>query len=188
MRPAVEAALAVAREGLTADPPVAPPAGLVRYLGFKKLSGPALRAIAKVVDADDEFRARVAAAVDEEAVGRAGVLWLRRPEGWAEEIEAIAAEQAARAVEEAEARSERDARRRLAAAKAAADRANEAARAANAKVEQMRAELASERSRRAAAEQVVADLEADVAHERQARADLERRLREADERAAKAVV
>lgn len=185
MRPAVEAALAVAREGLTADPPVAPPSGLTRYLGFKKLSVPALQAIARVVDGDDEFRERVAAAIDDDAIGRAGVLWLRRPDGWAADLDALVAERAAHAADRADARGEKDARRRLAAAKAAADRATETARAATDKVEQMRAELASERSRRAAAEQVVADLEADVAHERRARADVERRLRQADERAAK---
>jgi len=185
LRPAIEAALAVAREGLTADPQVVPPAGLARYLGFKKLSVPVLQAITRVVDGDDEFRERVAATVDEATVGRAGVLWLGRPDGWDGELDELIVEQAAHAADRADARSEKDARRRLASAKAAADRANESARAATAKVEQMRAELASERSRRATAEQSVADLEADVAHEREARADLEQRLRQADERAAK---
>jgi predicted RNA-binding protein with PIN domain len=185
LRPAVEAALAVARDGLTADPPVAPPPALTRYVGFKKLSAPAIQAIARVVEGDDEFRARVAAAVDEESVGRAGLLWLRRPDGWADELAELVAQEAHQAADRAEARSEKDARRRLASAKAAAARANESARAANAKVDQMRSELGNERSRRVAAEQVVADLEADLAHERGARADLERRLRQADERAAK---
>ena len=187
MRPAVEAALAVAREGLTADPRVAPPPGLAPYLGFKKLSLPALRAIARVVEGDAEFRARVADAVDEEAVGRAGVLWLRRPEGWAEELAGIDSEVTAHAAASADARSEKDARRRLASARAAADRATDAARAADARLEQMRTELAGERSRRAAAEQQLADVAADVAHEREARAEAERQRQQADERAAKAV-
>jgi hypothetical protein len=51
------------------------------YLGFAKLSPAALSAIARVVDQDDEFRARVAASSDEGAVGRGGWLWLTRPPG-----------------------------------------------------------------------------------------------------------
>src|SRR4029453_10752349 len=47
--------------GLSDAPPVVPPAGLRRYLAFTRLSAAALQAIARVVDNDDGFRARVAA-------------------------------------------------------------------------------------------------------------------------------
>ena len=180
MRPAVEAALAVAREGLTAEPRVLPPPGLQRYLGFTKLSAPALRAIARVVDTDDEFRARVASAADEVAVGRAGMLWLTRPEGWAEELAELEAEEAAHAAASADVRGERDARRRLASAQAAAERANAAAQAATAKLDRMRVELAAERARRAAAEQQVGELESKLVEEGEARAAALRRVQEAE--------
>jgi len=163
VRPAVEAALAVAREGVTADPPVLPPPGLQRYLGFTKLSGPALAAIARVVDSDDEFRARVADAVDEGVVGKAGLLWLRRPDGWADELARIEAEGHAAAEADADQREERDARRKLAAVQAAADRASAAAQVRAAKLDEMRAELAAERSRRAVAEKRLLSLEAALA-------------------------
>ncbi|HEV7758620.1 MAG TPA: hypothetical protein VGO78_06510, partial [Acidimicrobiales bacterium] len=68
------------------DPPVVPPAGLRRYLGFTRLSTATLQAIARVVDGDDEFRAHVAGEVDEADVGRAGWLWLTRPEGYLDDL------------------------------------------------------------------------------------------------------
>ena len=91
IRPAVESALAVARAGLTADPIVPPPPALKRYLGFSKLSSRSLEAIARIVERDDAFRARVAASVDEAKVGRAGWLWLARPEGWRDQLDELEA-------------------------------------------------------------------------------------------------
>ncbi|MCU1372290.1 MAG: hypothetical protein JWO77_3484, partial [Ilumatobacteraceae bacterium] len=38
--------------------------------------------IARVIDDDGVFRARVAEAADEAELGRAGWLWLHRPVGW----------------------------------------------------------------------------------------------------------
>ena len=72
IRPAVEAALAVAREGLSADPVVLPPHALRPYLDFARLSSNALKAIARAVDRDDEFRARVVGG------GRRGIRGPRR--------------------------------------------------------------------------------------------------------------
>ena len=92
IRPAVEAALAVARAGLTADPIVPPPPPLRPYLDFARLSPRSLKAIARAVDRDDEFRARVAGGGRRGQVGRAGWLWLARPDGWADELATIEAE------------------------------------------------------------------------------------------------
>jgi len=97
VRAAVEAALTVAREGLTLVPPLVPPPGIRRYLGFTKLSTAAVRAVAQVLERDDDYRSRVAAAVDEAAVGRAAWLWLTRPEGWEEEFAQLRREAAATA-------------------------------------------------------------------------------------------
>ncbi|HWJ61583.1 MAG TPA: NYN domain-containing protein [Acidimicrobiales bacterium] len=51
-------------------------------LGFSRLSTAAYGVIARVVDEDGIFRARVAEAADEDEVGRASWLWLHRPVGW----------------------------------------------------------------------------------------------------------
>jgi predicted RNA-binding protein with PIN domain len=172
----------VARRGLTDEPPVVPPAGLRRYLGFTRLSTAALQAIARVVDSDDAFRARVAAAVDEDEVGRAGWLWLARPDGYLDEIELLEKDAASAAAADAEDREERDARRRLAAAQAAADRATEAARAQARETDDLRGELADERSRRAAAEVRIADLDAELAQLRAERARAVRELKDVESR------
>ena len=82
LRPALELALDVARGGLDADPPVPPPSGLRKVLTFARPSGAAWATVLRVVEADDEFRARVAEAADPDVVGRGPWLWLTRPEGW----------------------------------------------------------------------------------------------------------
>jgi predicted RNA-binding protein with PIN domain len=183
IRPAVESALAVARSGLAADPVVPPPVALRPFVGFAKQTPQSLRAVARVVERDDEFRARVVEAVDEAEVGRAGWLWLARPDGWEDELESLEAESAARTADEAEAREERSATRRLALAQAALQRAEAEAAARLADLEALRAELGSEREKREAADGRVADLEAEVATVTSARAEAVRNLKAAEARA-----
>lgn len=183
IRSAVESALAVARSGLAADPVVPPPVALRPYVGFAKLTPQSLRAIARVVERDDEFRARVVEAVDEAEVGRAGWLWLARPDGWEDELDELEAASAARTADEAEAREERSATRRLASAQAAAQRAEAAAAARLAELEALRSELGSEREKRQAADGRVADLEGEVATLTAARAEAVRNLKAAEARA-----
>jgi predicted RNA-binding protein with PIN domain len=183
IRPAVESALAVARSGLAADPVVPPPVALRPYVGFAKLTPQSLRAIARVVERDDEFRARVVEAVDEADVGRAGWLWLARPEGWEDELDELEAASAARTADEAEAREERSATRRLASAQAAAQRAEAASAARLAELEALRSELGSEREKRQASDERVADLEGEVATLTAARAEAVRNLKAAEARA-----
>jgi hypothetical protein len=89
LRAALEAALAVAREGEDDTPAVPAPAGLRPFLRFAKLPPRALTATRKALDGDDEFRARVAEAAGEADVGRAGWLFLARPKGWEEELAAL---------------------------------------------------------------------------------------------------
>ena len=175
IRPAVEAALAVARAGLTADPIIVPPHAVRPYLDFARLSGNALRAIALTVDRDEAFRARVAAAVDEAAVGRAGWLWLTRPEGWEDDLAGIEAERGARAAEDRERRDERTATKRLASAQAAAEQ-----RAAE--VESLRRELARERELRIEAAARLADAESEVARLVAARTEVVRNLKDVEAR------
>ncbi|MCB1039225.1 MAG: NYN domain-containing protein [Acidimicrobiales bacterium] len=87
LRPAARLALSVAAEGEVAEERIAAPAALRPLLGFSRLSTTSYRTIARVVDDDGIFRARVAeAAPDEAAVGRVGWLWLHRPVGWRDEL------------------------------------------------------------------------------------------------------
>lgn len=76
----------MARAGERATPPIPAPAPLARLLKFRSLPATALDAARRVLDNDDEFRARVAAEVDEARVGRAGMLVLTRPDGWEDEL------------------------------------------------------------------------------------------------------
>jgi predicted RNA-binding protein with PIN domain len=182
IRPAVESALAVARSGLTADPVVPPPSALRPYLGFARQTPHSLRAIARVVESDEDFRSRVAGSVDEAKVGRAGWLWLARPEGWASELEVLESESAARDADEQEAREERAATRKLAAAQAAARRAEIEAEAHRSELEAVRTELAAERELRVSAEARLSALEAQVADLAAARGDAIRNLKRVEAR------
>jgi predicted RNA-binding protein with PIN domain len=136
--------------------------------------------VARVVERDDEFRARVAAAVDEDEVGRAGRLWLARPPGWEDELAALEAAAATEAAGAAEAREERSASRKLAAATAAAQRAEAQAATQLAELEDLRARLADERAARSGAEHRVVELEARAAELAAARAEAVRKLKQAD--------
>src|SRR5690606_15596181 len=180
IRPAVEAALAVARAGLEADPVVPPPPGLGRYLRFARQTPASLKAVARIVERDEAFRARVAAAVDEATVGRAGWLWLTRPEGWEDELAAIEAEHAARRADEEEQRSEREARRKLERAEAAASKARAEAERWRAEAERSRAALAAERRARQEAEARVRTLQASLDDLADDRAAVVRKLKEVE--------
>lgn len=82
IRPACRLAVAVAREGEAADPRIPAPAALRPVLRFARLSAAAYATIARVLDDDGIFRARVAEEADEDDVGRAAWLYLHRPVGW----------------------------------------------------------------------------------------------------------
>jgi predicted RNA-binding protein with PIN domain len=165
---------------------VLPPPSLRPYLGFAKLSPAALSAIARVVDQDDDFRARVAASSDEGTVGRGAWLWLTRPPGWADDLAAIEAEdrqrRASRAAEQREARDERSAARRLAATQAALTRAETVAEERRLELDRLQQELDEVRRARTAADARVAELETTVAQLDEARAAAVRNLKDAETR------
>jgi predicted RNA-binding protein with PIN domain len=152
--------VAVARAGADATPTVPAPAALRPFLHFSRLPATALQAARRVLDADEAFRARVAEDVSEAEVGRAGWLFLDRPDGWEEDLDTLVRRSETDRAEAAERRAEHDARRRLAAVEAAARRAEEDA--ASARAEALRAGelLAEERRTRREAAQREADLAA----------------------------
>lgn len=157
LRPALEAALAVARSGYRETPPRPAPRALQPLLGHARLTSPALATIRRVLDGDDAFRERVAETVTEADVGRAGWLFLHRPAGWDDELAGIAATEAERADAERAGREERTTARRLRGAEEAlaetrarlADandrlaRARRARRAAEAEVQALRSRVAA---------------------------------------------
>jgi predicted RNA-binding protein with PIN domain len=176
----------VARAGLRAGPVVVPPTALRPYLGFARLSPAALAAIARVVDQDQDFRARVAASVEADAVGRGGWLWLARPAGWEAELATIEAQLSAReasqAAERLAARDERSAVRRLAATQTALARAEALAEERRVELERVQRELTEVRAGRSEVEARIATLEASVAELAEARATAVRNLKDAEAR------
>lgn len=119
LRPALEAAVVVARTGQAASPPVPAPRALRPVLGFTHLPDASLALVRRAVEDDEAFRRQVRDAVDGEVLGRGPWLFLDRPEGWEEELRALSG--VARQREEAAERdrSEASAVRRLARAEVA---------------------------------------------------------------------
>ena len=120
-------AVRVAVEGLALDPAEPVPVRLRPILRFRKFTAAARATVREVLESDDEFRARVVAVADEEDLGRYGWLWLTRPDGWEQELQAVPSDAASngdlasleRRLRGAEAavervRSERDAEREAA--------------------------------------------------------------------------
>jgi predicted RNA-binding protein with PIN domain len=156
LRPALEAAVAVARAGEDDIPVQAAPSALRPFLNFTKLPARALVAARRTLDGDEDFRARVASEVSEESVGRAGWLFLTRPDGWQADLDALAQQHERKRAGVADHRAEDSARRRLGTAEGIARRAEAAAASARAEAAQATAALAEERrARRAAAGDVV---------------------------------
>ncbi|MFI5044151.1 MAG: hypothetical protein ACHQDC_05115, partial [Acidimicrobiales bacterium] len=102
---ALEAAFAVARRD--AASPVGPPspAALRPVIRFNRLPQRALSTVRDVVDHDEAFRAHVADSTDLSGLDRPSLLFLTRPDGWAEELELLAD---AAAEDTARERAERD--------------------------------------------------------------------------------
>lgn len=168
--PALEAAWLVARVGERATPPQHAPRAVRRLLNHARLTAGAAKVVRKALNDDDEFRARVASVATEEAVGRAGVLFLARPDGWEQELAELMAAEAETEEAEGEEREKRTTVRRLKGAERARRRAEEALAEAKAQATRAAADLAEERRGRKAAEAEVralgdrvAALEQDVA-------------------------
>jgi predicted RNA-binding protein with PIN domain len=83
---ALELAIGIAAAGAKLRPPLAYPAQLKPLFRLQKLPPRALADARRALEADDEFRARIGSVVTADLVGEAGLLWLRRPEGWRERL------------------------------------------------------------------------------------------------------
>ncbi len=173
LRPAIEAALRVAREGEDADPVEPAPVLLRRYLRFARLPAPALEVARRVIDDDDDFRGRVVAAASADEVGEAGWLWLARPDGWQTRLGELVGVAERRRQDVSAEREERSAMKRIAELEEALRRADVAAAASASAAADARHELDAERARRRASERLVTELQATMAR---AAADAERDL------------
>ena len=160
LRPAAELAIEVAQVGARQQPPLDVPRGLRPLVGHARVTKAALATARRVCEADADFRSRVAAALDapgaEAAVGRPGVLWLRRPEGWEAELGGLLAQAREAAAAEEERTLERSAQRRLRHAEQARERAERAAEEARRSAEAAKVDLQEERRLRRAAEEAAA--------------------------------
>ena len=179
VRPALERALEVARQGVAATPTVAAPKELVRYLDFQKLTGPALGAVQRVLDRDDDFRRRVLASTTPEEIGAASWLALSRPAGWEVLLQTVAEADAHATAGDAAARQARDLQRALEASERKRAQADEALVSLRDEREAIREELASVRKDRRRAEDALTTVERRVDDLAQKLDDRETRLTEA---------
>lgn len=139
----VELALGVARTGEEGDPPVPAPSSLRRFYAFSRLPPAAVDHVVRVLDSDDEFRARVAEAALEDALGRVGWLWLTRGDGWEAEIAVQVAQAGSMAAGERVRWAGRRADRANEAASSVVERADRRRREAEQEAERARLEAAS---------------------------------------------
>ncbi|HEX4864220.1 MAG TPA: hypothetical protein VFV02_09120, partial [Acidimicrobiales bacterium] len=86
IRAALELSWAVAKVGSQARPPLTVPGRLRPLMKVSRLPDRMLSTVRDVVDSDEEFRARVTQAADEELLARPSWLWLVRPDGWEDEL------------------------------------------------------------------------------------------------------
>lgn len=176
LRDMVEFVLTVVREGQKLKPPLDAPTALVRLTRSTKLTPQTCEAVRRILETESGFRERLASVVTPEAVDAIGLAWLRRPEGWQDEVRRLAAERADQAAHaDAQRRLRAEERRRVAAEEhrarvlaesvqlrdALADVSDRMA-AAEAEVERLREELAELSS-----ELTASQLEARHAHDRE---------------------
>jgi predicted RNA-binding protein with PIN domain len=154
VRPALEHVVEFLRRARLTQPRLRYPSQLRRHLRPGRLGAADLRQIRRLVDADADFRAAVAAELDD-AADPVVTLWLRRPEGWESELARLEAESTRRRAAAAEGREALAERRRREAAEQRAERAEaEVARVVD-DLDSLRGELEAQRSR-------VDELEAEV--------------------------
>ena len=89
--PMFEVALKVAKSGLKKKPKIAPPPKVAPIVRFTKVPAKAKDTLLEVLDSDEEFRTRVAKAADERKVGRIGMAYLERGDGWREFVDEMVA-------------------------------------------------------------------------------------------------
>jgi hypothetical protein len=163
LRPAVEFAVAIAAEGQKIKPPIAYPAALKPFLRQPRIPSAALGKLRRAIEADADFRRRLAAGALPELVDPIGIEWLRQDEGWEDRIAALVAEREAAASQADEQTALRRAERRREAAEHVAARTRVELAALQARIDELTAELAAVRSAGRGTQGDVEALRAEVA-------------------------
>ncbi|MFP5487753.1 MAG: NYN domain-containing protein [Acidimicrobiia bacterium] len=120
LRSAIEYAVLIAHEGQKLKPPLAYPAGLKKYFTTARIPATSLPTLRRLIEADDDFRSRIALGAVPELVDEIGRTWLQRPTGWEQQLRRLVAE-----AEEAE--EQADAARQLRRAEKRREAAEQAA-------------------------------------------------------------
>jgi len=157
---ALEFAVGIAATNARSRPrPLPFPAAMRPFLRERKLSHKALAEVRRAVEDDEGFRRALGTIATDDLVDEAGLLWLRRPDGWGERLVALARERS----ETGPAGDLRRAERRREAAEQASRRAT--AELAGARAEAVRQGEAADEARRelAAEREVTAGLRASLA-------------------------
>ena len=151
----LERTVELVKAGLRESPPVEAPRQIRPVLRFSRLPDRALQTVASVLDTDIELRQRVLAAFDADAsradIGRTGVLFVERPEGWEDELDQLVATAVAHNAKAGEEANDRRATRRLAAMEEEARVLSAALEATRGQVAELSGALAAERAARAMA-------------------------------------
>lgn len=176
LREALLKAVEVARAGAKEKPPIDPPIRLKQILAFKKFSARAMEQVRAVVEADEEFRARVVADVDEEAMGRIGWLWLTRPDGWEQQYAELAIAAERETEQAADAQGTKALEQRLQRAEAALEKAERQRKRADADRDAAKAEAAQARADRSRALDEAEALTADLGEMRRERETAQKSL------------
>jgi predicted RNA-binding protein with PIN domain len=143
LRSALEYAVQITTEAQKLKPPLRYPPALRPYLKLTRLPAAALGPVRRAIEADEQFRARLAAGAIPELVDEIGLLWLQRPEGWHERIIALVAEREAADEVRSAGEALRRAERRREAAERAAQRGRAELVVAEGRIADLEAELAS---------------------------------------------
>lgn len=123
LRSALEFAVLMAGEAQKRKPAMAYPKALKPYLGKTRLPSASLGRLRRAVEADPQFRSRIAAGALPELVDDIGRLWLQQPDGWEQQGAELAARLDEAAASDDLAAQLRRSDRRREAAEAAAVRA-----------------------------------------------------------------
>ena len=153
LKPALEFAFEVLRVTPAAVAKYRLPKVLQQHLRAQRPTRQGLLELRRVLEERDDVRSALGAAVagvpveQSEGLDEVAVLWLARPEGWAERLAEVLAERAARKRIQRDEAAASGAERRLRGAESALERARSELVASKAESEGLRAELAVERRR-----------------------------------------
>ncbi|WP_116998357.1 NYN domain-containing protein [Desertimonas flava] len=168
LRSALEFAVGVADAGQRLKPPLVFPPELKPFLKQQRLPGAGLGRIRRAIEADPEYRHRLAVAATAELVDPIGLEWLRREEGWEDRISTLIEAEAEAAAEADAALALKRSERRREAAEQVAVRTRTELAALTEQLEERTRELSERADHHQASGAELEQLRADLAAAKQA--------------------